>query len=327
MFAYTLKYDDIISQRPKVIFDTNAYRNFVKVYLTNGDEFTDIVSKLKRCESNYSIVPSSNLLTIMELYQHLNEDDKAYEQCEKAILFSFERSFIDKSFRHQPLPAIEISSRIFNQISDVDNSINSYFLQGHLQFCIENRNLKSSANEAFIMEVCNRIQSYKKTFFSSIVNNLERLFSNFDINTLKFSKEDYEVFKEKYGNNRFNLYANLGHSLFDAFAARLHIADEVTDKNKVITQLICDYRPAFLAVIMILEKFSNNRPTSQTPFVPDKNDLIDALILFSVVPDENIVLVTDEKMIHQIFKEIGRTDFIYKLEDYLEKIGFKIPTS
>ena len=322
MFNNTLKCDQVITQNPKVIFDTNAYRNFVKPYLANDDEFTDVVIKLKRCESNFSIIPSSNLLTIMELYQHLNEDDKDYEQCKKAILFSFERSCINKSFNHQPLPEIEISSRIFNQITDADNSITTHFLDEHLKFCIGNRNLKSSSNEVFIKEVCEQIQSYKKTSFSSIVNNLQRLFSNFDINTLKFSKEDYEVFKGKYGNNRFYLYANLGHSIFDAFMARLNIVDDVSDKDKVITQLICDYRPAFLAYIMMWEKFSYNRPTSQTPFVPDENDLIDALILFSVVPDENIVFVTDEKMIHQIFEEIGRKDFIYKLEDYLEKIGF-----
>ena len=326
MFDITLKYSDVTSNNPKVIFDTNAYRCFAEKFLSNSAS-DSAITHLKECEARFSIIPSSNLLTLMELYQHLKDGDKASTICKKAILFSFERSYVNGSFSHQPLPEVEISSRLFNQISDVDNNINVHLLEEHLEFCIKSKTSTSITNDNFIKKVCEQIQSYKETSFISIVNNLQRLFTGFDTDTFKFQKDDYKAFQQKYGKDRINLYVQLGYSLYNAFKDRLNIVTEISDKEKLITQIICDYRPAFHAYIIMWEKFSNNKPTSKSPFVPDRNDLIDAFILFSVVPDENIILVTDEKIIHQVFKEIGQTEFIYKLDDYLEKIGFDMNTA
>lgn len=321
MFGFTLKNSFVTTCKPKVIFDTNAYRNFVVKFLSSSRD-DSIVRHLKECESRLCIEPSSNLLTIMELYQHLRDEDKASATCKKAILFSFERSYINGYFSHQPLPEVEISSRLFNQVSDVDNNINAHFLEEHVKFCFKNRTSIPISSDDFIKLVCEQIQSYKETSFISIINNLQRLFTGFDTDSFKFAEDNYKVFQQNYGKDRINLYVQFGYSLYNAFKNRLNINIQISNMEEVITQIICDYRPAFHAYVTMLEKFSNNKPTSKSPFVPDKNDLIDAFILFSVVPDDNIILVTDEKIIHQVFKEIGQAEFVYKLDDYLEKIGF-----
>jgi hypothetical protein len=325
MFNYTLINNEVISQNPKVIFDTNAYRNFVKLYLNTTGDFTKIVDNLRDCERNCSVVPSDNILTLMELYKHLIDRDNAYQECEKAIIFSFERGLINNSLYHQPLPEIEIATRIFNKVLDSDNNINCYFLEGHLKFCMKYYDIEFSKKE-FIKNVGEQILLYKKNSFSSIINNIQRLSPDFDTATSKFTKKGLKNFK-KYGNKRNELFEQLATTLYEAFKFRLKINEDSENKDGLIEQIKSDYKPALLSYIKIIEKFSKNSPTNNAPFKLNENDLIDSFILFSIVPDENIILVTDERKIHNIFKEINRADFIYTLEGYLKKIGFKGDTN
>jgi hypothetical protein len=325
MFNHTLKHNQITPENPKVIFDTNAYRVFVERYLQNGANFSSVINKLKDCEKKYSIIPSSNLITILELYQHLKDDDKAYSTCKKAILFSFSRSYNNGSFSHQPLPEIEIAARLFENYSDNDMQLNRQFLNGHINFCIENENQKLSATNEFVDDVCKQLEIYKETFHTAIIKNIQRLFPSFNANIKKFSKQDSEIFKKKFSKKRMKMYRDLGVSIFEGFKTKLNIEEDIPNAELLIIEFIIDCQPVLHSCILMWEKFSNNKHTSKSPFVPDKNDLMDSLILFSIVPNENVFIVTEEKMIHKIFNEIGFSNFVYKLDDYLREIGFLSP--
>lgn len=87
-----------------------------------------------------------------------------------------------------------------------------------------------------------------------------------------------------------------------------------------IVNLISDYQLALFSYIKIWENFSNNNTNSKSPFRPNKNDLIDSFILFSIVPQDNILLVTDEKRIHSIIKEVGKPNSVISLTNYLSEI-------
>lgn len=315
------KYSNVIPVDTKVIFDTNAYRNFVERYLTADIDFYKAIEAFKSCEKEASFIPSSNLLSVMELYQHLQPEDPAYDRCKKAILFSFNRSCIDKHFNHQPLSEIEISDRLFGKISDGDMQLNGYLLDGHVRYCVGDDRFEHS-NIEFAKNVSERLEAYKETSYNSIINNLQRLFSSFSPETLKFSNEDYEKYKTKFGKNRLLMYVNLGITLFETFQKRSGITNYEGDKDLAIVNLISDYQPALFSYIKIWENFSNNNANSKSPFRPNKNDLIDSFILFSIVPDDNILLVTDEKKIHSIFKEVDKPNSVISLSNYLTKIKF-----
>lgn len=317
----TFKYQNVISAKTKVIFDTNAYRNFAEHYLTDDSSFLSTIDTFKDCEKRASVIPSSNLLSVMELYQHLNPDDVAHDRCKKAILFSYHRSYINNKFGHQPLSEIEISDRLFNMIADKDLKLNVYLLEGHIRFCVGDHNFIDST-ESFVKNVTTQLEAYKETSYNSIINNLQRLFSSFNPDTLRFSENDYKKYKDKFGKDRISLYVQLGITLFQSFQKRLNITNYQGDKDIAIVNLISDYQPALFSYIKIWENFSNNKPNSKTPFTPNKNDLIDSFILFSIVPDDNILLVTNERRIHSIFKEIGKSNSVTTLEEYLKKIKF-----
>lgn len=316
----SFKYSNVFTTETKVIFDTNAYRNFVEYYLKDSSDFDETIQIFKNCEKKAFFLPSSNLLSVMELYQHLDPEDPAYERCKKAIFFSFKRSSINNEFIYQPLSEIEISERLFNTISDEDIQLNRYFLNGHISFCVNKKFEESKMN--FGKTVITQLEAYKDSSYNSIINNLQRLFSSFSQETLKFSNEDYKKYKSKFGNNYFTMYANLGISLFEAFQKKLNITDYKGDKFSSIVDLISDYQPALFSYIKIWKNFSNNNHNSKTPFTLNKNDLVDSLILFSIVPDDNIILVTDEKKIHSIFKEIDKESSVLTLSNYLKKIKF-----
>jgi hypothetical protein len=257
----------------------------------------------------------------MELYQHLQPEDPAYHRCKKALLFSFNRSYIDRHFIHQPLSEVEISDRLFGKISDRDMQLNGYFIEGHIRYCIGDKNFEHS-NIEFAKNVSEQLEAYKQTSYNSIINNLQRLFSSFSPETLKFSNEDYEKYKTKFDKNRFLMYVNLGITLFETFQKRLSITNYEGNKDLAIVNLISDYQLALFSYIKIWENFSNNNTNSKSPFRPNKNDLIDSFILFSIVPDDNILLVTDEKRIHSIFQEVGKPNSVISLSNYLTKIKF-----
>lgn len=317
------KYSNDIPVDTKVIFDTNAYRNVVERYMSNNVDFYKIIEAFKCCEKEASFIPSSNLLSVMELYQHLLPSDPAHDRCKKAILFSFNRSCIDKDFVHQPLPEIEISNRLFGKISDEDMQLNGYLLDGHIRYCSGDGSLEDTSFE-FVKNVNEQLNAYKEASYNSIINNLQRLFSSFSPETLKFSNADYEKYKTKVGKTILPLYVNLGTTLFETFQKRLGITNYNGDKNLAIVNIICDYQPALFSYIKILKNFFNNKINSKKPFNPNKKDLIDSFILFSIVPDDNILLVTDEKRIHSIFKEVGKPNSVISLPNYLTKIGFNI---
>jgi len=323
MLGSTLTYNDVPAISPKVIFDTNAYRNFVLKYLTKDDK-NEVVEKLKAAEEKFRIIPSSNLLTILELYQHLDEDDEAFEVCKKAILFSFYRSYVNGSFCHQPFPELEISAKLFDLISDCDNAQNNYFLSKHIEFCLAFARGKTLNQKEFSKEVIQKVQSFKDKIFDSIISNVQQLFPDFDSTSLTFSEKDFRTFKRNYGNKRPYLYANLGISLFRAFGQRLNVKANVDENNDKIVNLIMDYRPAFHSFVIVWEKFLNNKNSSKSVFAPNKNDLIDSFILFSVVPEDNIYFVTDEVKIHKLFKEIDLQEYVLTLDNYLTKIGFNV---
>lgn len=183
-----------------------------------GDDidFYETIEVFKKCEKEASFIPSSNLLCVMELYQHLQPADPAYCRCKKAILFSFNRSCIDKHFNHQPLSEIEISERLFGKISDSDMQLNAYLLEGHGRYCIGDKSFEHSISE-FAKNVSEQLEAYKETSYNSIINNLQRLFSSFNPETLKFSNEDFEKYKTKFGKNRLIMYLSLGIILFETF--------------------------------------------------------------------------------------------------------------
>ena len=302
----------------KVIFDTNAYRNFVEKYLKEGTDFAKTIEIFKTCEKKSAYKPSCNLLSVLELYQHLKPEDPAFNSCKKAIHFSFHRSYIENRFIYQPWAEIEISERLFQTTCNNDIQLNEYFLQRHFNYCIIVKNCEHSLSE-FAKE---QLDVYKELSYNSIINNFQRLFTSFNQEDLKFSNNDFKRYKKLFGENYFTMYANLGITLFEAFQKKLNIINYQGDKNWAIVKLIYDYRPALLSYIKILEKFSNNKVNSKRPFIPNKNDLIDSLILFSIVPNEQIVLVTDENKIHSIFNEIGMSNSVITLTNYLKKINF-----
>jgi len=307
--------------KTKVIFDTNAYRNFVEKYLKDDTNFNETIERFKYCERKSSYMPSSNLLSVMELHQHLLPEDPAFNSCRKAILFSFKRSFIDNKFIHQPLSEIEISDRLFHTISDEDMQLNGYFLDGHYRYCVGDSNFEHS-NFEFAQNVKKQLNAYKETSYNSIINNLKRLYTSFNTETLKFSNKDFKSYKKRFGEKNLKMYVSLGITLFEAFQKRLNVTHYQGNKDLAIVNLIIDYRPALLSYIKIWEKFSNNNEKSKSPFLPNKNDLIDSFILFSIVPDDNILLVTDENKIHSIFTEIDKSNSVITLSNYLKKINF-----
>ena len=322
MNSFHYNVNNVIPKKKKVIFDTNAYRNFVEHYLSDDINFYKTIEVFKNCEKEASIIPSSNLLSVMELYQHLQPEDPAFNRCKKAILFSFNRSFIDKHFNHQPLSEIEISQRIFGKISESDMQLNSYLLKGHFRYCTGDKSFEYSISE-YARNVSEQLEAYKQTSYDSIINNLQRLFPSLTPETLKFSIEDFEKYKAKFDKNRYLIYLNLGSTLFEAFQKRLGIADYIGDKDLAIVNLIVDYQPALFSYIKIWENFSNNNINSKSPFKPNKNDLIDSFILFSIVPEDNILLVTDEKRIHSIFNEVAKPNSVISLTNYLSEIKFE----
>lgn len=325
MSNFTFKYQTVIPLHTKVIFDTNAYRNFVEQYLADDVNFLSTIETFKDCERRASVIPSSNLLSVMELYQHLSPEDPAYGRCKKAILFSFQRSLVDNKLEHQPLPEIEISDKLFNTVADEDMQLNGYLLEGHIRFCSRDVSFIDSTDK-FVRDVVERLKAYKEASYNSIINNLQRLFSSFNPDTLKFSEGDYKKYKEKFGKDRISMYLQLGTILFQSFQKRLNITNYRSDKHSAIVNLICDCQPALFSYIKMWENFYNNNHNSKAPFTPNKNDLIDSFILFSIVPDNNILLITNERKIHSIFKEIGKSNSVATLDEYLKVINF-IPIS
>lgn len=50
MSNFTFKYQTVIPLHTKVIFDTNAYRNFAEQYLTDDAIFFSTIETFKECE-------------------------------------------------------------------------------------------------------------------------------------------------------------------------------------------------------------------------------------------------------------------------------------
>ena len=84
--------------------------------------------------------------------------------------------------------------------------------------------------------------------------------------------------------------------------------------------------PALHSYAEMWKRFNVSNPKGKGNFniisKGNQNNLFDSLILFSIRPEENIHIVTNENLIHKYFNDLGYSDYVHYLNEYLTEIEF-----
>lgn len=307
------------------IFDTNAYRTIV--HNISIGEVISLSKKFNRYERNNGHTSAVSTVVLMELIQHLTDEDPAREVCYKALVFAFFHTS-----RFDPVSEDTVGSYyppmniILAQIFFDNNSkykklydrVISLFLElvedVDLEKCkVHEKDIK--AVRAQIIFEKEEIRNNVETFLSSLNNGI------LDWKYINTNKDERDRFFSKLHNGDMSIL------LANALMLRAHQimdADEIIpDAELKLKAFIKTYEAALNMNLTLMQSIGNGANLQD---VTDKrwNTLNDVQIMFALLylknDSDEKALVTEEVKIKESAENAGISERVINIDKYLELI-------
>jgi hypothetical protein len=308
--------------KKNIVFDTMIYRYIGRLLKSKSEGEKD---KFKRyffnAEKEQGFKPLFNILVGMELLSHLRYKDQHYEECKEGLLFAYEHS--PQSF--MPYPDILFTQYFFSYSCETYKKFLSCFADVWYRIFLFN------GSDEVILESLERIKE-----FSTELEDIKQEILNLIVKSVELAGEpdranNHSVFpnneKErakirKYIANNIDGYHK---SLASSFLKRIALLSEVQNINQEtnkIQYLIDNHRAVFEKFRLInLKMIDSKNINLANPKTKSLNEFTDCLIMMSLSPYSNNILVTEEKENIKIIKSVGLQDWVIAQKEYFETIG------
>lgn len=306
-----------------VVFDTNAYRNFIIGKST--EEIRKAVEKLKFLEFKNGFRPAQNITVLTELIRHLaDKNDYDYSDCKNALLASalHNRVIENDKFVFSYSPTIELL--LYKELTgETETSLREF----NVSVSLFAHNLEQNFTDEFIEKENLSIQIN----LTNTTNNRLEFYSSLEKVLLSIDPEskDWKLFKDnKDGRRKFLAY--LESSAFDRTISESFIFRIINlfpnNKIEITDENIKNFKQKFPAVIEMNRQFlksivdglvlSEIEHTRWNTF----NDLM--IMLSSNLNKDEYLLITDDGQIKNSFKKCGIEKNVKTLKEYLEILKF-----
>ena len=303
------------------ILDTNIYRNLVRA--VSFDKIIELSEKIKTREKELSCTSTLSLVVSMELIKHLLPEDPAKEECYKALcLQSLHTSKIDLqnnlvSGNFSP-PLNELLVDYFFQKKSKKFPLYQKVLELILELTKNEDINNCQKNEEWVKTIGEQILFEKKEAQNNIAEFLKSL-NNGKLDWTFFNKIKSLrriFFKRMHSKKEIELLAcsllNRTYQIMDIKEIQAEILLKKDDLIKL-------YRPAFEMILNLLTHIAHGHEKVSDLSDELWNTYHDFEIIFAACHGSNgksKKLVTEEKAIRNAFKEAGKEEMVFCLNEY-----------
>jgi hypothetical protein len=306
-----------------IVFDTNAYRNFVK----NKDieSVRRDIARLKELELENGFKPSQNIIVLTELIRHLADiNDYDFSECKHALAASalHNRIIVNSQYVYSFCPTIELL--LYKELTGEKEEISECLNLSISHFAHQ---LEQNFSNEFIVAEGKAI----RTNFQNTTNNRLEFYSALQKVLLAIdpTANDWRLFKaDKVNRRRFLAYLKskkFDISISHSFLLRIQllfpeknikITDEKIDSFRMRHPAVIEMNRQFLISIvngLDLKEIEHERWNSF-------NDIM--IIMSSKLDSENWILISDDKQIKAAYHKCCLEENIKSLSEYLEILKF-----
>lgn len=309
-----------------VVFDSNAYRNFVRgKSRTQYAKELEVVKNIEKCTG---IQPVQSVVVLSELFRHLmSPSDINYAECKEAVIassihckkvigmkkrYSYAPSFesalcLEATGKPLPNQDYEISvSMVADKISEnpTDNFIASGDVQGALNINLQN---ETQNRQNFFLSVVNVIKliDKKATGFGDFLKD-------------KKERRDFLTFIDSVDFAKMTTLSKLDR------IQKFHGVQFTTD-DTLLNRMMVKFSPLIQFERKFWKKAANGIGITDSSH-KEFNTFYDIMIIFGAIArNPRAIFVTEEKQIHASFAEVGLQSRVMTLNEYLAYIKKKKP--
>lgn len=303
------------------VLDTNAYRNIVHTYA-----FEEVCKYKLHGDICFSVV------TAIELLRHLEFDDKAYNDCRKALYLLVNNTM------HEECGNLVVS----NVLPNIFTFLSYYFFITVNEDKLGEKIIHISYNitkEYFISEqslIISEIKTYYDWVIETLIDNVQNYFDDM---FLKKNTSWDSVFKDKDRRKDFN--KNLNSGRFHKYVAEALVRSVVKESEKekfanieIFDKFQLDFSVSidfFVQKILRLLTASSEAINKLSEIAKDRenkkpkwNSFSDMQLIAGVEylnsKEDNAIFVTDDQDIIRSFKNADKERFVITLKEYLNKL-------
>ena len=306
------------------IFDVNAYRQLT--YGKDIDESISIMEKIKSLEDKKKLQAYCSPFVPVELAYHLcDSNDPAFANCKSALVANYiHTSPSSNSFRLLAEKESLVMAFLFNVRQHPHKNLIESIFKMATDLIDDHSNDPSNSSYCSLIE--SSVKMAEQDFIDNVLLALKEIDPNFDgIETFKNNKEGRKV--------ALSSLENSGHALKIAFGLVLsaHRELEIDPNHEDIDRMTIDILRIFKAPIKFYHKLLYKLVMASKINMHSKggkwgNWFWDIEHTFSVTNsliDSRIpIMVSNDKQLYDNLLEVYDSDRVYKLDEYLEYIGF-----
>jgi len=317
-----------------VVFDTNAYRNFVKNRNYDIDIIQRDIFKLKIKEKELNYHPMISIVVLSELLKHLESPyDPNYKVCKCAIAAAIDHcrgneGNIKSIVSYSGIVLAEakkyglqcIDSQIWKDICDHVESV--VLVSNKIEQNLSDEFIASKKIQDAVKINLENSSLNRENFYNSFVENLKLFDSEFNTNS---GKGNAILFK---GNNqkiRSRKYREMiEHQFFNKDIAA-SILSSVVEHRELITKEFVSYFSDKYSPIIILMKtlyrtFEGMGKKYDNFWKEDMNTFNDIIIAMGALYVQNSILVTKDKKIIDAYKDSGLGHQVMDFDEYVREM-------
>lgn len=309
-----------------IIFDTNAYRNFV-----DGKSMTEIkkeICEIKAKEQNEGYIAFMGTTVGQELLSHMKDDceSRSFKSCIKAVQAIYWHCGDSNEFRLVPLPETQLAKEFFN----VENkkSLNVQQVVGQVLYQIANNPTSDTIKkyDSELQQIIDFINDAEKTLAGCI----EQLMKNIDS-----SYSDWTLFKDDEKNRKkwIEFVRSYNFKLLTALAMLVALCYDlegqgiaiklvgIDEQKKQAENYISRYAAPFELRKYWMEKLLGHfdlTKQSRSNFIWDERILHQAGKTINNIP---ILIVTSDGAMKECAERVNPQNEIITYNDYIQQLG------
>lgn len=306
----------------RIVFDTNAYRNFVsgKALDQIQKEITEIVQK----ERTHGNIAHMSTTVAMEIISHLKDDEAefSYKSCIKASQALYYHCGDDTAFRLAPLPETQLAKEFF----DVENvkSVKTQTTVGQMLYQIAKNPDKATISkyDAEIQQVIDFIHNAEKNLIFQVESMAKAIDPTYyDWTLFRDDSSKRTNYLNEIRSENFILMTSLAMLTavcYDLVGQGIELREFTRDEVKAHADA---YRQRYAASLELRRYWMSQLPghfdmtkKSRANFIWDEKILH---LIDHTIEGEPIMIVTADEKMHECAKKTNPAANIMKLDDYL----------
>ncbi len=311
-----------------VIFDSNAYRNFVSGIPEN--ELKDRVDKLIELEKQNDIISLMSPIVLSELMAHLADpSDTAYNKCKNAVKALYWHCGDEQEFRMLADPELILCKSFFDMT--VQSREDSVLYAGQVASQIADDD--SEANMEKFRPIFRQIRDHVYQAEINFATDIQAVIKEIDPDGSEWRLFELDDKKRKQFLDHLNT-TTFEHQIGLGFALRAYLLlvehNLITvDPNFDLVSRAKKIADLFKAAIELYKEVYRRIVNSEFNLFEKSraNFLWDIHLMFSIgdekVKDCPLYFVTHDKAMLQAAEKVGHNLRVFTLTEYLEYLGFE----